>query len=186
MAITQQGADCIGRGSYVPPEYTIVNIDNPATENGTINRIKVWSVDAVTGFETGSFECNDPGTNHEFTCHGNCDGANMSITGGSCVEKAGGAVDFVSYSALDTEYMGHYHADGTIERDTSGFAGYSYYNDDYLSTDDNHSGYTFAAGDAASVYGYEVAAGGAIKQLLVGGGGMGGGFLGGSLNPMTG
>lgn len=145
-----QGPDCLDRASPLTNGYTIVELTNPANENGTISRVQIWAATSLTGMGIGS--ASDEGSNQYKFATGHHDGdAAMSVTAGSCVTKTGG-VDFTSYTASQNEVMGHYYSGGTIERNTTGFGGLGYNSGNEIS-DENQQTYSMQGGDASSIYG---------------------------------
>lgn len=164
--MTTQGPACSDRGSTRSAGYTILELNNPASAGFTVASIYCWAASNMSGLETGSFEdTGGGGGTGNYTCRGNCSGANMSVSAGSCVELTAG-VDFVAYTVQSGEYIGHYFTGGTIERDSSGGSGILTNYGDEIVTDEENS-FTLDADDENSIYCEGEGGGGGISIPVV-------------------
>ncbi len=144
MPAIDVGAEAIGRATTTGPNHTILGLDNPANEGGEVTSAEMWFASTGSGVKIGTFY-NTAGDDYK------CRDIEVigSVTSGSKQTFSG-----LNMTIVTGDYIGFYNTGGSIENDTTGFAG-MYAN---ISTDscikDNESTYgSFYAGDAVSLKG---------------------------------
>jgi hypothetical protein len=182
MAIDVGGV-CEGKNNDIPSEYTVVSQKNPANATGTIDYFCCFTHNQVNedSLQIASFD--DEGSNTLST------NGTAAVTGTlpadtNCEFNAPG--NFTAFNIDSGEYIGMVGANGGFEVETgTGENAWYVANVDHIPC--SSQGFSVGSGWDVAIYatGTE-AGGGAVKELLVGAGGMGGGSLGGGLNPMYG
>lgn len=147
------GEPAINRGSTAST-YTWVNIGNPANQSGTITSVEIWANTSLTNCEVATF----------YVVSGN----NLSTRDYELIGSvtAGSKQTFnVNLDVQTGDYIGAYYTAGTLERDSSGFAGC------WMKTGDNipctNALFTLQDGNAISLYGTGGAVGWAHKWNTV-------------------
>lgn len=132
------GADAIDRAGVQNPA-TIIALDNPANESGTIISIELYAYNVLSDCKVGTFSRD--GDN--FTCR---DYATIGDV------AAGSKQTFsVSLTCVTGDYIGVYYSGGGLERDSTGYAGiYSKSGDQFEAGEQT---YALTANAAISVYG---------------------------------
>jgi len=147
------GMPAIDRASTAP-EYTWVNIGNPANESGTITSIEIWANSALTNCEVATF----------YVVSGN----NLSTRDTEVIGSVTGHSKQTFVVNLDVQvgdYIGAYYTVGLLERDSSGFGGC------WMNTGDcipcTNITFTLRAGEAISLYGTGATVAAGIKWNTV-------------------
>jgi len=141
-------------------DRTTINMDNPATVNGTITSIDVRASPGndITGLRVGTFYLT--GTN-KLKCR-----ASEAIPGTITGEQN----KLVSVTVVIGDYIGMYWAAGRVERDNSGFAGIWDKSGEYIDPDDEMT-YGVQTANGISLGGYieeEVVAVGRSFGFIIG------------------
>lgn len=138
------GAIPVDRVGYSGGLYTRVGKGNPANASGTLHSIKIYAYEDMSGLRVGTFyligentlKCRDSVVIGEVLA-----GAERTFTGLSIAVEVG-------------DYIGFYRSGpGTIKSSYVGFAGEWYEFGEHISPGDE-AVYSFAEGDANSLYGY--------------------------------
>jgi len=143
------GAAAINRGSTGNANYTLLSLDVPATGTGTIDTIEVWAASTLYNLEVATFI--DEGSNNYSTRDNETIG---TVTSGAKRTFTGLDMDVET-----DDLLGGYYSSGTIERDTSGYAGIRYDATDQIPCTSNNFP-DYLADDAMSLYGTGETAGG--------------------------
>ena len=139
------GAAAINRPNATYDDFTYFGLDNPANADGTIDTVAFYAYNTITDIEFGTLYADTPPT---FTCR---DGTgDLGGFAGGLRQVTGLSIDIVA-----GDYIGTYTDVGTrpIDRSPSGNAGIYYSGTGNFITASASTTYTFAAGDAISVYG---------------------------------
>jgi len=109
MADIDIGSACINRTSQVDSGATHIYKDNPANAAGTITKVWIWAMEAMSGVEVATF----------YKTNGNV----FSTRGTAAIGDvpAGSAQEFaVNLEVEIGDYIGMYFADGVLELTSSG------------------------------------------------------------------
>lgn len=141
------GAEAKDRGTSFGATYTVFLLDNPANESGEIKTVEVWANLDLTNFRVGTFYLVSGTT---YKCRGSAALGNVS---------AGSKKTFTNLSITVEagDYIGYYCDAGSIEADSSGFAGLYYKAGEYIDPADEAT-YALFANYTCSLYGSSVAA----------------------------
>ncbi len=149
MAVIDVGADCLDLSSDTLGLKTILNAVNPANDTGTIDHAEAWAAATMTGVEFGVFEDTGGGGGAgSYTCRGNTDGSNLTVTAGAC-RSFDAPGDFTTFAVTSGYLGGILVLAGTrIERANAG-SGVMEFNADGIATDDE-STFSFLANRTVS------------------------------------
>jgi len=137
------GADPIDRAAGASPGYTRVDKNNPANASGTLHSVKVWAAGNISGLIVGTF----------YITNGDILKCRDSVLIGDVEFGAERTFTELSITVVEGDYIGCYFTDGSMERDTTGFAGVWTISGEYIDPGDEVT-YSLYAGDAMSLYGY--------------------------------
>lgn len=136
------GADAIDRNTNFVYGQTIVALDNPANESGTIATIELFASTTLSNCKVGTFSRDG----NNFTCH------DYDTIGDV---EAGNKQSFpVSIACTIGDYIGIHFSAGNIKRDISGYLGIYTKNGDQFEAGEQT--YTIQADNAISVYGTSI------------------------------
>lgn len=137
------GAEAIPREYTFSQDYTIVGKDNPANASGTITSVEIWAESTLGNCKVGIF----------FLTNGNTLKCRSVAEIGGVISGAKRTIPIDPGIAVVTgDYIGLIFELGTIERDSTGFAGFWYIFSDQCIVD-AEAEYLFLAGDAISLKG---------------------------------
>jgi len=136
------GSPAVGRGSTLAATYTLILKENPANESGTITTIEIYARTNITGCIVGTFYLTNGTT---LKCR-----ANVAIGNVDAGEKR--VFTPVSLAVVAGDFIGIYFDTGTIERDTSGYAGLWYIDEEHIDPNDE-ANYSSMPGDTLSLWG---------------------------------
>ena len=102
------GCDCTDRSNSAGSGNTFIQEQRAAAAAKTVDKIYARACSNASGLEFGAFEHI---SGDSYTCRGNCSGANLDCTAGSCVEYEAG-VDFTAFDFDADEYIGCYFSGG--------------------------------------------------------------------------
>ena len=163
MAAIDVGAAATDRAAAFASGYTLIGLDNPANETGTLNSIEVWAAVSMNGTNKVATFSRDGAkfTPRDVVTIGSiADGSKQTFT-----EDA--SSNPIALSVESGDYLGIYFSSGNIERDETGYSGLYYKQFDQTAAGEQT--YTLAAGDAISLYATgETASATSIKTLFAG------------------
>lgn len=136
------GAAATDRSANLNPNWTSINLDNPANGTGIITSVELYALagEDLEGCKVGTFSRDGD----KFTCR---DYATIGDVIGGSKQTFGG----LSINCVAGDYIGIFFSVGLLERDISGYAGvYSKSGDQF---DADEQTYTLFADDANSLYG---------------------------------
>lgn len=125
------GMACIFRAGNTGSSRTIVQKDNTANADGTVNSVCVFAQTDITGLEFGVFI--DNGGN-SLTCKGNCNGSNLSATIVESPKTFTAPGDFTAFAVETGQHAGSWNTVGSLEKGGVG-GGRWYATSDKLDTD---------------------------------------------------
>jgi hypothetical protein len=141
MATIDVGPGATDRGSYITYGNTVVDINNPANGTGTLDTFEIFAVSGydLTNTAIGTFSGSDTSyDDRDYETIGSVtSGSKQTFTGKNCDVSSG-------------DFLGVYHSNGRIERDTSGYSGIYYKVGNKFNTGANT--YGLYSGDAISIY----------------------------------
>jgi hypothetical protein len=109
MADIDVGAAATDRSFTVPQGYTLIAMENPANDDGTIDTVAIWAGANMSNCKVGTFY----GSGSSYTSR---DSASLgTVTAGSKQTFSGLSIDVES-----GDYIGIYYSAGNIEADFSG------------------------------------------------------------------
>ena len=135
------GAAAINRAETFPAGYTLIELSNPANENGTITSVEIWASSNLSNVEVATFyelETNMFSTRDTHTIGSVTSGSKQTFSGLSIDVEAG-------------DYIGMYIPTGLIEEDTSGGVAMMYDGGDNIPC--TNQGFSEASGYIISLYG---------------------------------
>jgi hypothetical protein len=139
MADIDIGPGATNRASTVSYNQTLVDVNNPANNTGTLDTMEFWANSTISGTKCGTFSGSDTSyDDRDYETIG-------SITGGSKQTFTGLNCDVSS-----GDFLGIYYSSGLMERDTTGYAGVYSKTGDWFGSDTQL--YTLFYGDAISIY----------------------------------
>ena len=137
---TDVGSAATARAEAIAADVTAIDLDNPASADGTITSIDIWAATSMTVVRVGSF----------YLVSGNVYKCRASQYIGSVT--AGSKQTFaVSIPITTGDYIGCYFATGTIEHGTGG-TGVKYISGEYIDPDDSTT-YSTVGSKQLSLYG---------------------------------
>ena len=137
------GADPIDRTNSSPSGNTYVDKANPANASGTLQSVKVWAFNNMTGLRVGTF----------YTTNGNTLKCRDSVAIGDVEGGAERTFTGLSITVEAGDYIGCYATTGQIEWSLSGYDDLWYVTGEFIDPNDEIT-YTLLAGRASSLYGY--------------------------------
>ncbi len=136
------GTEAIDRGSYMPPDYTVIGKDNPANATGTITSVEIWAYSELAGVVVGTF----------YTTNGNTLKCRDSEAIPGLITPGSKQTKTVSITVVTGDYIGMYYTGGAVERDTNGYADLWTLKEEQIDPGDEAT-YALWKGQAISLYG---------------------------------
>jgi len=135
------GPEATDRGSTMAANYTRIMKDNPANADGKITTVELWANSDLSGCIVATF----------FVVSGNILSARDNHVIGNVTAGSKQTFSGLDITVKTGDYIGLFYSGGTMERDTSGFAGLWGKSGDYTASSDIT--YGTAAGDTESIKG---------------------------------
>jgi len=151
MALIDIGSEAINRAASYPATYTMIDLANPANNDGIITSIEVWAAVNITGLRVGTFYLVSGTT---FKCRD-------SVIIGNVTAGSKQTFSSLSIAVEIGDLIGCYFTAGSIEASASGYSGVMFVAGEYIDPGDS-AVYALAADDAFSLYGIGISV--AISQ----------------------
>lgn len=133
------GSEAIARTGFFLSGTTIINLENPANESGTITSLELHVDASLSDCKVGTFSRNG----NNFTCR------DYEVIGS--VPSGSKQIFSVSITCLAGDYIGIFFSGGQIDRNTSGYPGIYTKSGDHFEAGEQT--YNFTADHTISAYG---------------------------------
>ncbi len=141
------GSKAIERVSYIIETWTLIQLDNPANDDGVLHFVKVWARGSLSGLRVGVFYLVSENRYH---CRSSVDIGDVA---------AGSKRVFpVRLDIQQGDYLGCYYTTGALEYTNSGSPGMCYLEGEHIDINDEEFFYPMVG--AISLYGVGVASSG--------------------------